>query len=346
MRCCAQRAALLAEWLHERGIGEDRAALIEDGDIAEMLIERHDRAVRLGTIFEARLIKRIPNSDRAIFELSGGEAGEAIGQAAARLCEGQRLRVAVIREAIPEAGNPKAPTVRVVDDAEMPSSGPSLLDRLRQTGHPVKQLFAHDPDLLEQNGWSERLGQAESGLMPFEGGLLRIAITPAMTLIDVDGALMPAELARLGAAAAAGAIRLFDIGGSVGLDLPVPRDGNRQLKGDVAARIDAILPQPFERTALNGFGFLQIVRPRLRASIPELIQSDRVTGAALALLRRAERAGGRGALTLAAAPAVIRRIARESAWRAELTRRRGAAVHLSEREGAAISAGDATAEFP
>ena len=34
--------------------------------------------------------------------------------------------------------------------------------------------------------------------------------------------------------------------------------------------VDAILPQPFERTAVNGFGFLQIVRPRRHASLFEL----------------------------------------------------------------------------
>ena len=41
-----------------------------------------------------------------------------------------------------------------------------------------------------------------------------------MTLIDVDGYLAPAELAVLGAAEAAQAIRRLDIGGSIGIDLP------------------------------------------------------------------------------------------------------------------------------
>jgi len=51
------------------------------------------------------------------------------------------------------------------------------------------------------------------------------------------------------------------IGGSIGVDFPsVQGKGPRQA---VAAAIDAALEPPFERTALNGFGFLQLVRPRV-----------------------------------------------------------------------------------
>lgn len=336
----------MPEWLYEAGIGEDRAALVDGGEMLELLIERHDKDVRAGAVIDAQMIRRLPNSDRAIFALSGVRGAEAVGPAPRQYSEGQRLRVVVIREAIPETGNPKAPIVRIADDAEALSKGSSLLERLKGTGLPVIILLPHEKDRLEQCGWSERLGEAESGLVPFLGGLLRIAITPAMTLVDIDGTLAPAELARMGAAAAARAIRLFDIGGSIGLDLPIPQQAGKELRTAIGAEIDTILPQPFERTALNGFGFLQIVRRRLRASVPELIQSDRVTASALGLLRRAERAGGHGALTLAAGAPVVRRMEAEAGWLAELARRRGAPIHLSERERTAISGGDVTPEFP
>jgi hypothetical protein len=48
---------------------------------------------------------------------------------------------------------------------------------------------------------------------------------------------------------------------------------------------------PFERTAMNGFGFLQIVRPRRHSSLLELA-SDRPAFEARALLRRASREVG------------------------------------------------------
>ena len=87
-----------------------------------------------------------------------------------------------------------------------------------------------------------------------------------------------------GAAEAAKAIRRLDIGGSIGIDLPTA--GSKASRQAAAAAIDDHLPQPFERTAVNGFGFVQIVRPRLRASLLELAQ-DRAPFEARALLRRA-----------------------------------------------------------
>ena len=93
-------------------------------------------------------------------------------------------------------------------------------------------------------------------------------VTPAMTLIDVDGVLPPAELAIAGARASALAIRRHGIAGSIGIDLPNVR--GKAERQAVAEAVDAILPQPFERTAVNGFGFLQIVRPRRHASLFEL----------------------------------------------------------------------------
>ena len=81
--------------------------------------------------------------------------------------------------------------------------------------------------------------------------------------------------------------------GSIGIDLPTLPRARRQA---AAAMVDAILPPPFERSAVNGFGFLQIVRRRIRPSIPEILRADPAAAAARALLRRAGRLQGRVAL--------------------------------------------------
>ena len=72
---------------------------------------------------------------------------------------------------------------------------------------------------------------------------------------------------------------------------------------------------------MNGFGFVQLIRRRTRASLPELIQADPALADALALLRRLER----DPQPVATAPAAV--LARISpAWRAELARRTGRTI--------------------
>jgi hypothetical protein len=86
------------------------------------------------------------------------------------------------------------------------------------------------------------------------------------------------------------------------------------------------LPPPFERTAMNGFGFVQIVRPRQRASLVELAQ-DRAAFEARALLRRAVLEGA-GARRLVVHPAVLALLEGRPAWLDALSRQIGGAVSL------------------
>jgi hypothetical protein len=165
---------------------------------------------------------------------------------------------------------------------------------------------------------------ARSGVVRFAGGELRISATPAMTLIDVDGYLAPEELAVLGAMEAAKAVRRLDIGGSIGIDLPSA--GSKAARQRAAEAIDAVLPQPFERTAVNGFGFIQIVRPRSRASLVELAQ-DRTPFEARALLRRAAFEGA-GSKRLVGQPAVVAVLESRPDWLDALSRQVGGAVGL------------------
>ena len=106
------------------------------------------------------------------------------------------------------------------------------------------------------------------------------------------------------------------------------------------------MPQPFERTAVNGFGFVQIVRRRTRRSLPELYAAEGPLAHARALLRRAERTAGAGERTLIAAPAVIEALAGRPEWLAELAQRVAAPVALRVDPALPISAGHAQARHP
>ena len=333
----------MREWLYEAGIGEARAALIEDGIIIAAEIEADDDGVGAGTIAEARLTRIVIPGRRAIVTLDTGEEA-LIEPVPGGVSEGRLLLVEIHRAALPEPGRTKLALARRAPADAAPVAGPDLRARIAASGERVSLLSAHQPDMLERAGWSELIDEAATGHAEFEGGALRLSLTPAMSLIDVDGWLAPGDLAVAGAAAAGRMILRHGIGGSIGIDLPTA--GSKAARLAAADAIDAVLPQPFERTAVNGFGFLQIVRRRARASLPERVQGDPLGVAARALLRRAERTPGAGMRTLSAAPAVIARIEQRRDWCEELTRRIGAAIGLRADPRLAISAGHVDAENP
>jgi len=306
----------LPEWLVERGIGETRAALADGSRIVEARILR-DGVIPAGTILEARLARAGRN---AVAVADGREY--LLPKGAPGITEGAKFSIEITREDLGGAEPWKRPLARV--SGETPREAQSPGGRDAGAGE------------LDQAGWPDLIEEARSGLVYFPGGELRVSLTPAMTLIDVDGQLPPAELAVAGAHAASGAIRRHGIGGSIGIDLPtVQGKGVRQA---AAAAVDDRLPQPFERTAVNGFGFLQIVRPRAHASLFELA-GDRAAFEARALLRRAAREIG--AIRIAAHPAVIAELNRNPGWLDRLSRQTGGLVTLRDDASLAMSAGHA-----
>jgi hypothetical protein len=308
----------LAEWLYEAGIGEVRAALVADGRIVEARIERDSEGPRVGAVLTARLTE--PGT--VLLDAPGEPAATLAGSSGLPL--GTRLTVEVVRMALRERGRDKPARVRVTD-AE-PAEGPDLRARIAATGLPVVDLPAHGSDRLEEAGWSDLADHVRTGRWPFAGGALWVDTTPAMTLIDIDGEGDALALAKAGGAAAVDVIRCCGIGGSIGIDFPsLPGRAGRQA---VDALIDALLPPPFERTAVNGFGLMQIIRRRERPSLIEQLRYDAAAADAAQLLRQAERAVGTGVLQLTARPAVVDHIRARPHWIAALQRRTGRPVEV------------------
>lgn len=288
------------EWRVERGIGESRFALIEDGEIVEARILR-DGVVPAGTIVEAKLGRvgrpAIAVADGVEYLLPKGAVG---------VTEGAPVAIEVTRESLGGAEDWKRPLAKVAGEV----AGPAM-----PTATPAAA------GELDRAGWADLISEAREGLVRFPGGELRIFLTPAMTLIDVDGTLPAAKLALAAAKAAGHAIRRHGIAGSIGIDFPtVAGKAERQA---IADAFDAALPQPFERTAVNGFGFLQIVRPRRHASLFELA-AERPSFEALNLLRAASHKIG--ATTLRAHPSALDAIRPE--WLDALAARVGGHVRL------------------
>jgi hypothetical protein len=304
----------LPEWLIERGIGETRAALVEEGRIIEARILRQG-VVPAGTILVARL-KTVGRNAVAVAD--GQEY--LLPRGAAGVTEGARLNIEISREALGGSEPWKRPLARMTQEGARPAPG---LDG-REAGSRE----------LDGAGWLDLIEEARGGIINFPGGELRVSLTPAMTLIDVDGRLAPQELATMGAKAAASAIRRHGVGGSIGIDLPTSE--GRAARQAAAEAVDAVLPKPFERTAVNGFGFLQIVRPRTHASLFELA-ADRASFEARALLRHAAREVG--AIRLAAHSAVLSELNAHPGWLDQLSRQTGGPVTLRDDPSLAISGG-------
>ena len=306
----------MPEWIREDGIGEWRMALIEDDRIVEARILL-DGIVAAGS----KLLARLASGGRNAVARDDAGTEYLLPAGAPGIAEGGAFDMIVTRSAITGAEPWKRALARVA----------------RPDDQPDDQVAAK-PGTLPP-AWDDLVEEARSGIVRFAGGELRISPTPAMTLIDVDGQLDPAELALAGAAEAARAICRLDIGGSIGIDLPTV--GSKAARNAAAAAIDAHLPQPFERTAVNGFGFVQIVRPRRRASLIELAQ-DRAAFEARALFRRVgfEPPGPK---CLVAHPAVIAILQTHSGWLEQLARQIGGAVSLRAEPSVAMSGGYAEA---
>ena len=298
----------MPEWVIEDGIGETRAALVDGDEIVEARVRR-DGITPAGTILDASLVAVAP---RVTVEAEGERF--LLPRGVTGVTEGGRLLIEVAREALGGAEPWKLGLARRTD--RDPSPAPPLAD-----GKPGR---------IE--GWDDLLEEARTGIVQFQGGELRIQPTAAMTMIDVDGWLVPDKLAQMGAWAAARAIRRLDVGGSIGIDFPTLRD--KAARAEVDSILDTYLEKPFERTAMNGFGFVQVVRPRRRASLVELAR-DRAAFEARALLRRA--GSETGARRLAAHPAVAAALKPE--WIDALARQIGGPVTLRSDPSVTMSGG-------
>ena len=296
---------------------------VDGGEIVEARILL-DGIVRAGSVLDARLETKGSHGRNVLARSAAGDE-YLLPRGAPGIAEGGDLRIEITRETIPGGEPWKRPLARVTDKTETAADEPLAEDL----------PFPTPGDRLGALGWDDLIEEARSGTVRFPGGELSIEATRAMTLVDVDGPGEPGELALLGAAAAARAILRLDLQGSIGIDLPTASGKDARRKA--AEAVDAILPPPFERTAVNGFGFLQIIRPRGRASLVELAL-DRSAFEARSFLRRAA-LQGIGAATIVAHPRIIALLERNPDWIQALAKQRGGPVGLRADPSLTISAG-------
>ena len=317
----------MADWLVEEGIGEHRAILLQAGRIVAARTD-WPGALAAGQVEAAVLVARAAGAKRGTLRFAGGEEA-LVDNLPAEASEGAAYSAEVTRAAIGERGRTKLAQARLTRAAPRPA--PGLAERLRSEGHGVRVVHR-----FPACDWDELCDEAWTGAIAFDGGSLAITPTPAMTLVDVDGTLPPAALARAAVLPIAGAIRRLDLAGSIGIDFPTLADkGDRH--GIDRALAAALADWPHQSTAMNGFGFVQLVARLQRPSLLHRLACNRKGAAARMLLRRAERIDGAGTLLVAAHPAVLAAIS--PAWREDLERRSGRRLHWQDDPALAITGG-------
>lgn len=315
----------MAEWLIEEGIAERRALLVEGERVLAAKVSWPGE-LAAGVRTTGKLTTKFKGTRRGVALLEGG-AEALVDHLPAQVTEGQALDLVITRAPIAERGRLKRAQARVTGP-DAPSPAPS-----RPEGRIVRRF----PGGL----WEEVWHAASSGSLAFPGGEILVSVTPAMTVIDIDGVGAPREVALAAVPAVAQAIAWFDLGGSIGIDFPTlqTKEDRRAVDEALSAALAAF---PHERTAMNGFGFVQIVARLTGPSLLHRFARARLGMAARMALRRAELAADAGTgrtLRLAVHPALQAKLG--PPWRDELARRTGREVRIETDPGLAIEAAHA-----
>ena len=306
----------MPEWLVEEGIGETRAILLE-GDTVLAAKCRWPGELHAGEAIAAKLTTKRGARGTAV-TADGREV--LVDKLPRDASEGSSLDLVVTRAAMTERGRYKLPAAR-------PAAQAHICNDVFTTARRVHRFPA--------GAWEEVWHAASSGEIAFAGGSLLFAVTPAMTLIDIDGDLDQRALALGAVRPLADALRQFDLGGSIGIDFPT-LEAKTDRKAVDTALDEALAEWPHERTAMNGFGFVQLVARLQGPSLLHRFATSRVGMAARMALRRAEMVEGAGVTLITVHPALKAKLKPE--WLAETERRTGRPLRIVTDPGLAIEA--------
>ncbi|MEK6636545.1 MAG: ribonuclease E/G [Pseudomonadota bacterium] len=302
--------------------GEIRAVLFENGAAVELHILRGGHVLP-GSVIDAKIISKA--GARAFLTLPSGE--EVVIMPSPAASEGTTLRTEVIRARICEPGEIKLATIRL-SEADLGEIGEaqwraSLCERA-------------DTVITAGADFDDHFDIAQTGRSDLEGVTVWFERTKAGLVFDVDGSgdafavncVAATEIARL--------LRLFYIGGAAMIDFIGME--NKAARLAVAAAFDAANaddPRGFERTSINGYGLMQVIRAKPGPSILDTLFGTRRVSLSdetliLALLRAASRTAGAGVRRCVTTPALAKQL-ELPVWQpliAQAARQAGAALEI------------------
>lgn len=316
--CCALRAIRLTEIWRDDAPGERRAAFVEHGNIMEIHIQR-DALWALGECGAGRIDRKTPSGAYVIAD----DNSELLLRGKMGLPEGARILFEVTREAIAEPGRHKPPEIILREGVHETLMGKDALwdARMASLGQSVTNASI-----------AEGFDVAIAGQSQIGDVTISFQRTKAGLVFDIDGIGDAFAINMIAATEIARLLRLYQVGAMVLIDF-VSMESKAQ-RTQVAEAFDAASladPRPFERTAINGYGMMQVVRARPRPSILDHLFGTRIAALsdetqAYWLLRAVAESRGFGVRSVTARPEVATLLQSErwSAWRAAAVRLAGA----------------------
>jgi len=332
--------------------GEVRAAAVADGTLLDYAIWRPGRPDGVGDLHRARVAAHLPALAGAFLSLPEGDGFLPDSEGGAGLVEGSTLTVRITRAA--QGG--KGPRLSAkVEQAPGPpgllARGPGAVEELAAR-YPEAPILADDPALvaalrpklgsriapgaaLLHESLAEQIDALARPEIALPGGVrATVHPTPALVAIDMDTAsataarqAKPALQLAVNRAALPGLarqIRLRNLSGAILIDLAGMGMKRRAQLGptlEAALASDPLRPRFLGFTAL---GLAEIVRPRVRPPVHELLAGPHAAGlSALRALAAEAAAAPHLALRLRAAPDVIAALERDAVAPGDLARRTG-----------------------
>jgi ribonuclease G len=328
--------------------GEIRLMFHENGKLLEFRLLRlldGKPPILPGSTQQVRLGPKLGPHRALVFH----EGGESEISPIPDCTEGSWLTAKMVRAAVPEPGRWKRAIFQPAESANfglgayiarhwpnltaIACAGPIEAAQIRSI------LTVDCPDIVidaeaiadaQCDLWCER---GITGEFVIDGGLLTVERTRAMTMIDIDGT-KPAHSVNLTAAKAIPwLLRLYGIGGQVGIDFLASANKAERAEIDSALGSACMVLGTHERTAVSGFGFAQLVLPRTGPNVIETLcgtgwKEASIETQALMLLREAAQSHGNGTRELIASASIVQQIESWPQLLCELQSRLGCAVTL------------------
>ena len=320
--CCGYRVIRLPEIWRDDAPGERRAARVENGNIVEIYIQR-DALWALGETGTGRIDRKTRSGAYVIAD----DNSELLLRSKISDPEGTRVTFEVTREAIAEPGRIKPAEIALRDSGVLPSLPKDVLWDAR--------LMAFEQPVISAS-IAEGFDIALSGQSQLGSVIISFQRTKAGLVFDVDGIGSAFDINQVAATEVARLLRLYQVGAMVMIDF-VSMEVKAQRTQiaeifDTASRSDA---RPFERTAINGYGMMQVVRARPRPSVLDHLFGTRIAALsdetrAYWLLRAVAQSSGFGARTVTARPDVATLLESQkwAGWRTQAMRAAGADMRV------------------